>query len=203
MARGAGAALHGKPHRLVEHQDVIVFVERDGFEEFAGLLIRFVTRRTGFRLVEPQRRNAHRLPGLQPVLRLGALAIDAQLAFTDDALDVGEAQSRKPRFQKAVDAHAGFVWGDGGVLHAGRHRSRRIFPFPVILRCALTARLEGCGPSAARNRIFRFRTVGVVKSAMADLSAVAASEIGFARFRFSELQAGFGRLLARGARASG
>ena len=37
-----------------------------------------------------ERRDAHRLAGLQPVLRLRALAVHAQLAFADDALDVGE-----------------------------------------------------------------------------------------------------------------
>ena len=38
MARGAGAALHGEPHRLVEHQHVVVFVERDRLDEGAVLL---------------------------------------------------------------------------------------------------------------------------------------------------------------------
>ena len=70
MARGAGAALHRKPHRLVEHQHVGVLVERDRFEERAGLLVGFVARRARLRRIEPQRRNAHRLAGLQPVLRL-------------------------------------------------------------------------------------------------------------------------------------
>ena len=45
MARGAGAALHRKPHRLVEHQHVGVFVERDRFEKRAGLLVRLAARR--------------------------------------------------------------------------------------------------------------------------------------------------------------
>ena len=116
VARGAGAALHRKPHRLVEHQDVGVFVERDRFQEFARLLIGCVARRARLRLVEPQRRNAHGLAGLEPALRLGALAVDPHLAFADDALDMGKAQSRKPRFEEAVDAHAGFVGRDGGVL---------------------------------------------------------------------------------------
>ncbi len=95
MARGAGAALHREPHRLVEHQHVGVLVQRDRFEEGAGLRRRLALGRQRPRLVEPQRRDAHRLPGLQPVLRLRALAVHAQLAFADDALDVGERQSRE------------------------------------------------------------------------------------------------------------
>ena len=41
MARGAGAALHREPHRLVEHQHVVVLVEHDRLQEFAGLLLGF------------------------------------------------------------------------------------------------------------------------------------------------------------------
>jgi len=93
--------------------------------------------------VEPQRRNAHGLPGLEAILRLGALAVDPHLAFADDALDVGEAQPRKPRLEKPVDPHAGFVGGHGDVLHGRRHRSRRNILFAVVRRCALRARLGG------------------------------------------------------------
>jgi hypothetical protein len=46
---------------------------------------------------------------------IGALAVDAQLAFADDALDMGERQAGKARFQKAIDAHVVFV---------GRHHHR-------------------------------------------------------------------------------
>jgi hypothetical protein len=78
-------------HRLVEDEHVGILIQRDGFEEFAGFVAHFGA--TGIRLrgVEPQRRNAHALSSLQPVLRLRALAVDADLAFTDHALDVGEA----------------------------------------------------------------------------------------------------------------
>jgi len=38
--------------------------------------------------LEPQRRNAHRLSGGEAILTVDALAVDAQLAFADDALDV-------------------------------------------------------------------------------------------------------------------
>ena len=124
MARGAGAALHRKPHRLIEHQNVGVLVERDRFQELAGLFVGFAPRRARLRLIEPQRRNAHGLPRLQPVLRLGALAVDAHLAFADDALDVGKTQAGKTRFEEAVDPHAGFVRRNGDVLHICRQRQR-------------------------------------------------------------------------------
>ena len=39
MARRAGAALHRKAHRLVEHQHVGVFVQCDRFQEFPRLLV--------------------------------------------------------------------------------------------------------------------------------------------------------------------
>src|ERR1700722_7974287 len=38
VARGAGAALHRKPHRLVDYEHVVIFVECDAFEEMARLL---------------------------------------------------------------------------------------------------------------------------------------------------------------------
>src|SRR5262249_43998296 len=88
-------------------------------EEGAGLFVGFVARRARLRLIKPERRNAHGLPGLQPVFRLRALAVDPYLALTNDALDVGKAQARKPRLEEAVDPHAGFVGSNGHVLHAG------------------------------------------------------------------------------------
>jgi len=69
------------------------------------------------RRVELQRRNPHALAFRDTVLAVGALAVDSQLAFADDALDVGERQPRKPRFEKAIDPHVGFVGGDGDRLH--------------------------------------------------------------------------------------
>ena len=147
MARGAGAALHREPHRFVEHQHVGVLVQRDRFEERAGLFIGLAARRARLRLFEPERRNAHGLPRLQAVLRLRALAVDPHFTFTNDALDVGEAQARKLRFEEAIDAHAGFVGGDRDVLHggwfsflrqviarSGEVGRRRPPAFPVILR---------------------------------------------------------------------
>src|SRR5687768_11683139 len=67
-----------------------------------------------------QRRNADCLPGRQPVLAVGALAVHAQLALPHDTLDVRVAETRKPRLEKAVDAHVGFVRRHRDGLHLGR-----------------------------------------------------------------------------------
>src|SRR5208282_5355184 len=88
------------------------------FEKGPRVLVRFAAGRARLRLIEPQRWNAQRLSRHQPVLGLRALAVDAHLAFADDALDMGKAQPGKPRFEKPVDAHAGFVGGDRDVLDA-------------------------------------------------------------------------------------
>jgi len=122
MARGARAALHREPHGLVQHQHVGVLVERDRLEEIAGLGIRLVFRRARPGLVQPQRRDTHRLSGLEPLLGLRALAVHAQLAFADHTLDTGERQPGETRLEEAVDAHAGFVRAHLGSLHAGRRR---------------------------------------------------------------------------------
>src|SRR5262249_27446567 len=70
------------------------------------------------RRIKLERRDTDCLPGLQPVLRLGALAVHAQLAFADDALNVGEAQPREPRLEETVDAHTRFVRADRDGLTA-------------------------------------------------------------------------------------
>src|SRR6185369_4710520 len=77
-----------------------------------------------FRRLELQRRNANALAFLQPILAVGALAVDAQLAFANDALDVGERKPRKARLQKAVDAHVVFVRGHHDGLNLDRQRRR-------------------------------------------------------------------------------
>src|SRR5262249_28578820 len=96
--------------------------KRDRLEEAAGLIARLgvACRRT--RLIQSQRRNTHRLPGLEPLLGLRALAVHAQFALSNDALDMGEGEPRKPRLDKAIDAHAGLVRCALGGLYATRGR---------------------------------------------------------------------------------
>ena len=139
VTRGAGAALHGEAHGLVEHHDVVVLVERDRFQEGAVLLRagRVIARRRRFQL---ERRDAHRLAGREPRFRLGALAVHAHLAFADDALDVAERQARKTGLEEAVDAHVVFVGGDGDGLHGGRQSRYRL---RLLLRRARRRRQPG------------------------------------------------------------
>src|SRR5262249_26980816 len=78
-----------------------------------------------------QRRDADRMPRLEPLLGLCALAVHAQFALSNDALDVGEGEPPQPRLDEAIDAHAGFVGGCFGGLYAGRGRRavrRRLAP---------------------------------------------------------------------------
>ena len=122
MSRGAGAALHRKPGGLVQHHDVGVLVQDHVLQRLQRLRRRFRELACGLGRIELQRRNANALPFLQPVLAVGALAVDAQLAFADDALDVGERQAGKARLEKAVDAHVVLVRGHDDGLDLCRQR---------------------------------------------------------------------------------
>ena len=93
-----------------------------GFEERAGLIAGVGVAPARARLIQSQRRDAHRLPGLEPLFGLRALAVHAQFALSNDALDMGEGEPRKPRLDEAIDAHAGFVRCYLGGLYAGRGR---------------------------------------------------------------------------------
>src|SRR5262249_53664870 len=73
----------------------------------------------GLRRIEPQGRDAHALAGLEAVLAVGPLAVHAQLAFADDALDVGKRQPRKPRLKETIDPHVVLVRGDDDGLNPG------------------------------------------------------------------------------------
>ena len=61
VARGARAALHRQAHRLVEHQHVVVLVQRDRLEEIARLLVLGGETRCPLRHIELERRDAHLL----------------------------------------------------------------------------------------------------------------------------------------------
>src|SRR5262249_42487393 len=53
---------------------------------------------------------------------VGALAVHAQLAFTDDALDMRERQPGKARLEEAVDPHVVLIIRHHHGLHLGRQR---------------------------------------------------------------------------------
>ena len=120
VARDAGAALHREPRRLVQHHDVGVLEEDHVLERLQRLGRGFRELSRALRRIELQRRNANALPLLDPVLAVGTLAVDAQLAFANDALDVGERQAGKTRLEETVDAHVVLVGGDDHGLNLGR-----------------------------------------------------------------------------------
>jgi hypothetical protein len=124
VARGAGTALDAKPDRLVEDENVVILIKRDRAQKLTRLFFR-LGKISRFRRIEPERRDAHRLACLQPVLSIDPLAVDAQFAFADHALDVGERQRRKSRLEKAVDPHAGFIGGDHDGLDFGGFLGKR------------------------------------------------------------------------------
>jgi hypothetical protein len=90
MLRHARTALHGKTRGLVEHHQIVVLEQDHLAQFFEGLRRSFGQLATGLRCIEFQRRNADALSLFKPVLAVGTLAVHAQLAFANDALDVGK-----------------------------------------------------------------------------------------------------------------
>jgi hypothetical protein len=77
-----------------------------------------------FGRIKLERRDADALPLFDAILAVGTLAVDAQFAFADDALDVGERQAGKTRLQKTVDPHIVLVRGHDNGLNFGGQRRR-------------------------------------------------------------------------------
>ena len=140
MAHRARAALNREAERLVEDHHVRILVEDQRTQEL-GVPIDLggATRPLG-RLVELERRHPHARTRLQPVVRLGALAIDPQLALAHDALHAGKGKLRKARSQKAVDAHPGLVGVHGQRLHAACQRRRGRSPLFAARRAGRSLR---------------------------------------------------------------
>ncbi len=136
MAHRAGAALHREPHGLVEDEHVVILVERDPFKEFSRLLglARALARRC--RRGERERRHAHLLPGLEPVLGLDATAVDPQFALTHDALNMAEGEARDDALRES-DRRASLI----------RPRSRSSF---ARRACASLRRWGGAAAALAR-----------------------------------------------------
>src|SRR5262249_57282970 len=102
------SALHRKTHRFIDHQNVGVLVQRDRAQKLPGFGIAALPLARSWRL-EAQRRNAHRLPGLEAILRLDPASVHPELAFSDHALNVREREPGKPRLEKSADAPPGVV----------------------------------------------------------------------------------------------
>ena len=124
MPRGAGTALHRQTGRLVQHHDVGVLIQDHVLEGLQRLRRRFRELANHLGRIELERRNADALAFFKAILAVGTLAVDAQLAFADDALDVRERQAGKTRLEKTVDAHVVLVRGHHHGLNFGRQRRR-------------------------------------------------------------------------------
>ena len=132
-----GAALHGKPGRLVEDEDLGVLVDQHLRQHVGIALLAHGARghRALALLVDAERRHAHHLAGLDARVGLGAAAIDADLAGAQQLLQMAEAQAREMRLEPAIEPHARL---------AGFHRY--LFDachlVPTILSAAVQPRLR-------------------------------------------------------------
>ena len=119
VPHGAGAALDAQTHRLVEHQNVRILIQRDRLEERAGL-VRLA--------VSPSPASADRAatggmrtacPASRRSFGCARLPLTRSSPFRMTRWIWEKAQARKPRFQEAVHPHAGFVGRNGDRLDAG------------------------------------------------------------------------------------
>ena len=119
MPLGPGAALHRQPRRLVQHDDLVVLVD-DQAADLLGIAVRDGRdlARLGRRRGGDAGRQADGLAGLDPVLALGALAVDADLAGAQKLLQGAVAQLGEMALEPAVQPQAGLVVGDGAGLDA-------------------------------------------------------------------------------------
>ena len=109
---GAGAALHGQPKRLVEHEHVLVLEQDRPLDQIAvalGEAQRRGNRRLRLGRLAHDRRHAQLLAGLQPGIGLHPLAVDAHLARAQQLLEVGIAHVRKMHAEPAVEAQPRLV----------------------------------------------------------------------------------------------
>ncbi len=147
IAGDAGAALHRKPGRLVQHHDVGILEQDHVLERLQRLVLGFRQMAGNLGRIQFERRNPDALAFLDPVLAVGALAVDAQLALPDDALDVGKRQAGKARLEKAVDPHVVLVRRHHDGLDFGRQRRRLgndLFGLGDERRRSRRARRGGC-----------------------------------------------------------
>ena len=105
MMRGLGAALHCDARRLVEHEQIVVLVEGDGSKEGTVRLgQRLRCRRC--RRSRRQRRHANGLTRGEPCARLGAAAVDPNLAGAQQFLEPAVRQVGVMAPEPAVEPHA-------------------------------------------------------------------------------------------------
>jgi hypothetical protein len=87
--------VHRHPGRLVHHEQGRVFVDDRKFRGFCLALLS---------LRNPDRRHAHPVARLQPVLGLHAAAVDPHLAAAQDPVDMAFRHALETAQQEIVDA---------------------------------------------------------------------------------------------------
>ena len=118
----AGAALRGKPRFLVEHDGGPVPVDHHGLGAVQLLLGQFLARHGASALGrDPAGGDAQHLPRDQPVSRICALAIDADLPGTRPAADGGETDLRQVALEPAVQPHVVIILLDGELTNLVWH----------------------------------------------------------------------------------
>ena len=134
MAADAGAALHGKPGGLVQHEHLVVLVQQHARQQLAiaGMLQLATSNRSALDglLIDIEGRHAHHLSRLHAGIAFHAPAIDAHLAGAQQFLQRPEAEAGIVNLEPAVQPHAGFVCLDGDMLdssHACAFVSRSAF----------------------------------------------------------------------------
>jgi hypothetical protein len=83
MVAGFGSALHGKARGFVQRDDIAIIEDDKGFDKFRTLGGDFTV---SFFAAGYDRGYTHDLAGFELRVRLGAFAIDAELALADEFL---------------------------------------------------------------------------------------------------------------------
>ena len=131
MPLGPGPALHRQARRLVQHDDLVVLVD-DQAADLLGVAVRHGRdlARLGWRRRGDAGRQADGLAGLDAILALGALAVDADLAGAQKLLQGAVAQLGEMALEPAVEPQAGLVVDDGSGLDLGVAHGVAAFTLP-------------------------------------------------------------------------
>ena len=121
---GATAPLHRQPVRLVQHDDIVVFVDH-AVADHLGIRFRDppLFRRDRLVISRRQRRHAHGLPGLNTGAGLDPATVNAKLTLAAHLLDAALADMWEQAPQPAVHALVRILFGDGDCLNAAHAKT--------------------------------------------------------------------------------
>ena len=109
---GPGAALDGKPRRLVEHKEILVLIERHALEKRRSALVRGLTSAAGSSAGRVSKLSGGMRiswPSASRILACTPAAIDAHLAGARELVEIGEVNLRQMDPEPAVEADAVFL----------------------------------------------------------------------------------------------